>query len=257
MTVLTTELPEGKCLYFASDFHLGAPDAASSAARERKLIRWLEHIRSDAAEVYLVGDIFDFWFEYKHVIPKGFTRLLGKLAELSDAGIRIHFFTGNHDMWMFDYFPTELGIELHREPIERIYNGKKWIIGHGDGLGPGDVQYKLLKKIFANPLCQWAFGWLHPNIGMWIAQQWSRKSRLHNLKKEEDHFLGEREYLLAYCKEVLQQRHVDFFIFGHRHLPLDIPLTAESRYVNLGEWIRFFTYARFKSGELELLKWES
>lgn len=256
MTAPITDLPADKCLYFASDFHLGTPDHASSAERERKLIRWLDHVKQDALEIFLVGDLFDFWFEYRHVVPKGFIRLLGKIAELSDSGIRIHFFTGNHDMWMFDYFPTELGVELHTQPIVRVFQGKSIMIGHGDGLGPGDSQYKFLKRVFANPICQWAFGWLHPNVGMWIAEQWSRKSRLHNLSKNEDRFLGEKEYLLAYCKDELKSRHIDFFVFGHRHLPLDILLPQSSRYINLGEWIRFYTYARYQSGEMSLLTWE-
>ncbi len=256
MTVaLMPEISAGSMLYLASDFHLGAPDAASSLVREKKIVAWLDHVASDATDILLVGDVFDFWFEYKYAIPKGFIRFQGKLAELKDRGIQIRLFTGNHDMWMFDYFSTELGIPVHRNPVICQQNGKKFVIGHGDGLGPGDRQYKILKKIFANPACQWAFQWIHPNVGMWIAQRWSKNSRLHNASKNEDHFLGDKEYLLQYCKSELEKSHVDFFIFGHRHLPLDIDLGQGSRYINLGEWIRFYTYAKIQDGSPSLLTW--
>ena len=216
-------LPPGKKLYLASDFHLGVPNAADSRQREARIVRWLESIEDDAQAVFLVGDIFDFWFEYKHVIPKGFVRLQGKLAELTDGGLPIIMFTGNHDMWMFDYFPTEFGIPVFREPKAYAVNGKTLLVGHGDGLGPGDRKYKLLKRIFANPLCQWAFGWLHPNIGMAIAGGWSRHSRVVNTSKGEETFQGENEWLWTHCKQVEARQHHDFYVFGHRHLPVRQP----------------------------------
>jgi len=154
-----------KKVYFASDFHLGIDARLSSREREKQLVRWLEQIRKDAYSIYLVGDVFDFWFEYKTVVPKGYVRLLGKLAELRDEGIPIYFFTGNHDMWMFSYFEEELGIPIYREPIVREIMGKTFFIGHGDGLGPGDHGYKFIKRVFANPVCQWLFERLHPKIG--------------------------------------------------------------------------------------------
>lgn len=242
-------------IYFASDFHLGVPTPQISREREDRIVRWLDSIRHDAKEIYLVGDIFDFWFEYQKVIPKGFIRLQGKIAELVDSGIPVHFFTGNHDMWMFDYFKKELGVEIFREPVTRIYNGKKFLIGHGDGLGPGDYQYKLLKRFFASKTCQWLFARIHPNLAMWIADHWSRSSRAANDKKEV--FLGEEhEWLAIYCREVLQKEHFDYFIFGHRHLPLDIRLTENSRYINLGEWINYNSYAVFDGNELKLQYFE-
>ncbi len=246
---------KGKNIYFASDFHLGVPTHEQSRAREDAIVRWLASIKDDAAEIFLVGDLFDFWFEYDKVIPKGFIRLQGMMATIADAGIPIHVFTGNHDMWMFQYFEKELGLKMYREPITRIFNGKKFYIGHGDGLGPGDHSYKFLKKVFASKICQWLFARIHPNLGMGIANRWSKSSRAANDNKE--HFLGEEnEWLAIYSKEVLSKEFFDYFIFGHRHLPLDIQLTDQSRYVNLGEWLHFNSYAVFDGEELILKYFE-
>jgi UDP-2,3-diacylglucosamine hydrolase len=244
---------QGKKLFFASDFHLGVPDYENSLQREKRIIAWLESIRNEAHTIYLLGDIFDFWFEYKHTIPKGFIRLQGKLAELRDAGIPIVFFTGNHDMWMFDYFQKELGIPIYRDPQELSVGSHKLLIGHGDGLGPGDNTYKLLKRVFNSHVCQWFFGWLHPNIGIGIANYWSRSSRIGNTKKEAEKFQGEEnEFLLVYCRELEQKRHHDYYVFGHRHLPLDLRINESSRYINLGEWVNFNTYASYDGNVMEL-----
>ena len=244
--------PTDKKIYFLSDFHLGAPDAASSLQREKQVVRFLDEIKNDAAEIFIVGDMFDFWYEYRKVIPKGYTRLLGKLAELSDAGIPMHFFVGNHDMWMRDYFLKELNIPIYFEPKEFERNGKRFLIGHGDGLGPGDKGYKLLKKIFRNPFCKWLFGILPPYLGMGLANYLSRRSRAQTGVSEEV-FLGEdKEWLIIYCKEVLKEKKVDFFVFGHRHLAIDFRLNDNSRYINLGDWIHYFTYAVFDGNKFEL-----
>lgn len=250
------KLPVDKKLYFASDFHLGVPSGSESRKREAKIIQWLEEIRKDAGAVFLLGDIFDFWFEYKHTIPKGFIRLQGKLAEFTDNGIPVIFFTGNHDMWMFDYFPTELNIPVYREPQSFRVNNIKFMIGHGDGLGPGDRTYKLLKKIFNNKICQWLFGWLHPNVGMAIANRWSRKSRINSLKRDDQKFHGDDEWILAYTREVEKKEHHDFYIFGHRHLPLDMEVNGHSRYINLGEWVNHFTYGVFDGQSFQLLAYD-
>lgn len=243
-------LSEGKKIYFASDFHLGIPNPQSSLEREKKLVQWLDEISTDASEIFLVGDLFDFWFEYKHAVPKGFTRFLGALSRLSDQGIPVHIFTGNHDMWIFDYLPKETGVKVHREPIVREWNGKRFYIGHGDGLGPGDHGYKFIKKVFESKICQWLFARLHPNFGIGLANFWSRTSRKSSIEKDRV-FLGEEnEWLVVYCKEQLLREHYDYFVFGHRHLPLDIQLTATSRYVNLGDWIQHYTYAWFDGREL-------
>ncbi len=242
----------GKKIYFISDFHLGAPDKVKSLEREKRIVRWLEMVRKDASEIYLMGDVFDFWFEYKHAVPKGYVRLLGKLAELSDQGITLHYFTGNHDMWVFDYLPKEIGVTVYREPVSRVINNKHFYIGHGDGLGPGDHGYKFIKKVFANRFCQWLFARLHPNFGIPLAHYFSRKSRVATGTTDEK-FLGEeKEWLVVYSKELLQKKHYDYLIFGHRHLPLDIKVGDQSRYVNLGEWLNYNTYGVFDGETLKL-----
>ena len=246
------QIPSGKKIYFLSDFHLGAPDAASSLIREKVVVKFLDEIKRDAAEIFLVGDMFDFWYEYRTVVPKGYIRLLGKLAELSDAGIPLHFFVGNHDMWMKDYFQKELNMPVYFEPKEFNFNGKKFLIGHGDGLGPGDKGYKFLKKIFRNPVCQWLFGILPPFLGMGLANYLSRRSRAQTGSAEEV-FLGEdKEWLIIYCKEVLEKKYFDFFVFAHRHLAIDYRLSDSSRYINLGDWIHYYTYAVYDSNKMEL-----
>jgi UDP-2,3-diacylglucosamine hydrolase len=246
-----------KKIFFASDFHLGAPDEKSSSDREKKIVRWLNEIESEAAAIFLVGDIFDFWFEYDQVIPKGFIRFLGKIADLREKNIPVFFFTGNHDLWMKDYFTKELGIPVFQNPIEVTIEKHKFLIGHGDGLGPGDNSYKILKKIFTNPVCQWAFKWLHPDIGMRIANKWSSNSRITNIAKNENEFKGDDEWLWAYCKQIEQSKHFDFYVFGHRHLPLNLPVGVKSRYYNLGEWVNHFTYGVFDGKEFEIKKFSA
>lgn len=246
------QIPAGKRIYFLSDFHLGVPDYASSLIREKKVVAFLDEIKKDAHEIFVVGDLFDFWFEYRKVVPKGFVRILGKLAELTDAGIPVHFFVGNHDMWMNGYFEQELNIPVYYEPKSFEFHGKKFLVGHGDGLGPGDHGYKFLKKIFRNPVCQFLFGILPPALGMSLANYSSKGSRAAT-GNSDDEFLGEeKEWLIQYCKAYLQKEHKDYFIFGHRHLPIDFALPNESRYINLGDWIKYFTYAVFDGNELQL-----
>ena len=238
-------------IYFLSDFHLGAPDHASSLEREKLVVQFLDEAAKDASEIFLVGDMFDFWYEYKKVVPKGFVRLLGKLATLTDEGITIHFFAGNHDMWMRDYFKTELNIPVYFEPREFERGGKKFLIGHGDGLGPGDHKYKRLKKVFRNPFSKWLFGIFPPVFGMGLAHYMSRRSRAAGLAEEV--FLGaDKEWLIIYCRGVLKEKNIDFFVFGHRHLAIDFRLNESSRYINLGDWMTYYTYAVFDGEKLEL-----
>ncbi len=244
-----------KKIYFASDFHLGADVGTdSSKEREKRICRWLDTVKHDAAIIYLVGDVFDFWFEYSTVVPKGYVRLLGKLAELRDAGIPIEFFIGNHDMWMFRYFEEELDIPIHKKPIIREHYGKQFFIGHGDGLGPDDYKYKFLKKVFANPVCQWLFERVHPNLGIGIANAWSNSSRKKNAKSKEEEFLGEdKEWLIAYCERKIQEVKADFFVFGHRHLAIDHTLSnGSSRYINIGEWMKTNSYAVFDGQDVQI-----
>ena len=245
-----------KKIYFASDFHLGIPNNQDSLKREKKIVKWLEMAQKDAQEIYLMGDIFDFWFEYKHAIPKGFIRLQGKIAEITDSGIPVHFFIGNHDMWMFDYFHKELGVIMHRTHGPREIGGKKFFLGHGDGLGPDDKGYKFIKKVFANKFCQWCFARIHPNFGIGMANFWSKKSRSKN--KEPQKFLGEdREWLIAYCNRKLEKDHYDYFVFGHRHWPIEHSLNDKSTYINLGDWIQHFTYGVFDGSKMELKKFDN
>ena len=248
------QIPEGKKIYFSSDNHLGAPTDEASRPREERFVKWLDSIKEDAAAIFLLGDLFDFWFEYKHVVPKGFVRVLGKLAELKDSGVPIYFFVGNHDLWMDDYFEKELQVPVYHRPKEFQFNDKIFLVGHGDGLGPGDKGYKRMKKVFTNPFAQWLYRWLHPDLGVPLAKYFSIKNKA--ISGEEDmEFLGEdKEWLIQYCRRKLESKHYDYFLFGHRHLPLDIQLNNESRYVNTGDWISHYTYAVFDGSDLSLEK---
>lgn len=246
------QIPKGKKIYFASDNHLGAPTQEQSRPRERKFVAWLDEIKQDAAAIFLMGDLFDFWFEYKTVVPKGFTRTLGKLAEISDSGIPVYYFVGNHDLWMNGYFEAELNIPVYHQPKEFTFNNKIFLIGHGDGLGPGDKGYKRMKKVFTNPFSKWLFRWLHPDLGVKLAQYMSVKNKL--ISGDEDaKFLGdENEWLVQYCKKKQEEKHRDYYVFGHRHLPLNIALNETSKYINLGDWISYYTYGVFDGETLEL-----
>ncbi len=246
----------GKNIYFLSDFHLGTPSYEESLQREKKVVAFLNTIQDKASEILIVGDMFDFWFEYKTTVPKGYVRLLGKLAELTDKGIKIHFFVGNHDMWMSGYFEEELNIPVYYQPKEFVFNNKKFYVGHGDGLGPGDHNYKFLKSIFRNKIAQWMFGVIHPSWGIGLANFFSRRSRAKTGYKDVT-FLGEEgEWLIIFCRQMLAKEHYDFFVFGHRHYPIDYKLTDASRYINLGDWLRSFTYAVFDGNDMQLKKWE-
>lgn len=250
-----SQLPPGKKIYFLSDFHLGVPTHTASVEREKLIVQFLTEAQKDAAQIFIVGDAFDFWYEYKKVVPKGYVRLLGKLAQLTDSGIALHFFVGNHDMWMSGYFEKELNIPVYFEARDFTFNNCRFHIAHGDGLGPGDHKYKALKKVFRNPVCQAFFGLLPSRIGIGLADYFSNKSRSAAEGKEEV-FLGEdKEWLITYSKETLLHRHYHFFVFGHRHLPVDFRLSSASRYINLGDWMRYQTYAVFDGSKMQLLSY--
>lgn len=246
------QIPKGKKIYFSSDNHLGAPTKEESLPREKKFVKWLDEVKEDAAAIFLLGDLFDFWFEYKTVVPKGFVRTLGKLAEISDSGIPIYFFVGNHDLWMNDYFEKELNIPTYHDSKEFIFNNKTFLIGHGDGKGPNDNGYKRMKKVFTNPFLKWIYRWLHPDIGMRIAHHLSVKNKLIS-GNEDKKFLGENEeWLAAYAKRKLENKHYDYFVFGHRHLPMEIKVGENSTYFNLGDWINHYTFGVFDGENFEI-----
>ncbi len=250
------QLNSTKKIYFASDFHLGgAKSDQANRERELRIIQWLKSIEDSAQCLFLVGDIFDFWFEYKTVIPKGYTRFIAQLHALQDKGVKVYFFTGNHDMWLFDYFEKEMGIQIFREPIKIQINSHTFFIGHGDGLGPGDKKYKILKKIFSNPICQKLFRFLHPDIGISIANAWSNHSRKKNILKGDRVFQNENEWLWTFCKEHAQENDIDFYIFGHRHLPLILDINDKSVYFNSGEWMDTCTYLVYDGNEMDLISY--
>jgi UDP-2,3-diacylglucosamine hydrolase len=250
------DLIPGKKIYFASDFHLGIPDYESSLKRERQLVEWLDGIKEDAVEIFLMGDVFDFWFEYGTVVPKGYIRLFGKLAEITDKGIPVHLFTGNHDIWAFNYLQKEMNIQLHRHPETREMMGRTFYLAHGDGLGPGDNGYKFLKKVFSSRFNQFLFRLLHPDIGAKMGLYFSGKSRLANMIKEnkpENLNRIEDEMLYKYAAGLLENgQKVDYFVFGHRHRPVDIELKENCHLIILGDWLTHFTYAEFDGNSLKL-----
>ncbi len=249
----------GKKIYFASDFHLGAPTHEKSLAREKVIIKWLDSIKSDAQIIFLVGDLFDFWFEHRQTVPKGYIRFFGKLAELVDSGIELVVFTGNHDMWMRDYFEKELNTITFRNSQEYLINRKRLLVGHGDGLGPGDYGYKFLKKIFENKLFRWLFAnLLHPDLSLKLGYLWAGHS-WQNHDKEQDVYVfesQEKEILYKYCQEKEIKEHRDFYIFGHRHYNLDLKINNSSRYINLGDWIKLNSYASFDGEDVRLIDYK-
>ena len=244
-------MEEKQKIYFISDVHLGLHPAENSARRERLLVKWLDTVKEDASELYLLGDIFDFWHEYKHVVPRGFVRFLGKLAEVSDKGIKVHFFTGNHDIWLYDYLKTEIGLSVYKRSLTRTYDGRKFFLSHGDGLGEGERGYKIMKWGFNNSVLQWVFARIHPNAAIAFGKRWSKSSRYAKGIVAEP-YKGEREQQVAFARNVLKKEHFDFFIMGHRHIPFDVQLTANSRIINLGDWITHFTYAVWDGSNLNL-----
>ncbi len=248
-------MTEKKKIYFISDIHLGAPALNNNAYRERLFTKWLDYIKDDVAVLYLLGDIFDFWFEYQKVIPRGFTRVLGRLAEIADSGIPVHFFTGNHDLWVFDYLPEEIGLIVHREEYITEICGKKFFLAHGDGLDPDDKGYILLKKIFTCKTLQWLFARLHPNFAFYLAHRWSISSRLSKLNNQGE-FKVKNECMYKFAEKFLDKEWVDYFIFGHRHEMADLSIYGGSRFILLGDWITNYSYGVFDGENFELKKFK-
>lgn len=244
---------EGTC-YFASDFHFGAPDEAVSAERENRVLSWLDNIMADAGTLFLLGDIFDFWFEYRDVVPRGYYRLFSKFRELRDKGISVYYFTGNHDMWVENYFSKEFGFQIFRKQQFFIINGKRCLVGHGDGLGKGDLGYKFIKKMFAFRPNVWLYGLLHPRIAFSVARFFSHKSRAMTGAEDSVFLSNDKEMLVQYALSVLKDNEIDFFIYGHRHLPLDIKLSDTARYINTGDWLVHDSFCKFDKTGVELVK---
>ncbi len=247
-------LTPGKKIYFISDLHLGVPGIEDSRSREKKVVDWLREVAKDAQEIHLVGDIFDYWFEYKASVPRGYVRFLGEIARITDSGIKVYWYYGNHDMWIFDYIPQETGVEMIPDFLEKEFEGKKFFIAHGDGLGPGDHGYKVIKKVFRSKISQWFFARLHPNFGMAAMRFFSSKSRYAEPESEKHYKGDDKEWLLLYVKELLKKKDYQYCIFGHRHLPLDKPVET-SRYINLGDWLYHYTYGVFDGKDFALKTW--
>ena len=248
-------MPSNK-LYFITDAHLGA--GSDSLDRERELCSLLDMMKADAATIVFLGDMFDFWFTYRYVVPKGFVRILGKMAELSDAGIDLHFFIGNHDMWLFDYLPSQMKIAMHSDPETLMFDGKKFLVGHGDGLGHLDKQYDIIRWIFRNKTNQWLFAHVPSGLTFGIANAWSHRSRRGHIKKNPKIFEyqgDDREGIVIYCKQQLELQHIDYCVFGHRHTPLVRDLGGGSTYVNVGDFLINRSYAEYCDGKIEVKKW--
>jgi UDP-2,3-diacylglucosamine hydrolase len=243
-----------KKIYFASDVHLGSPALKFSRERELMFVNWLHQVKKDAAMIFLLGDIFDFWFEYRKVAPQGFVRVLGAIAGICDSGIPVHFFTGNHDIWVFDYLPTETGMIIHHEPFETELFGKKFFLAHGDDPGKTDIKYQLLTRFFHNKLAQWAFAKIHPDLSFRLAHYWSKKSRLARGVAGEG-FLGEdREHQIIFARKLLKTKHFDYFVFGHRHIAIDFQLAENSKVIILGDWFNECTYGVYDGNVFRLEK---
>jgi UDP-2,3-diacylglucosamine hydrolase len=251
-------LKSTKKIFFVSDFHLGMPNGEVSLAREKSIVEWLEYCAPNADVIYLMGDIFDFWFEYKKVVPRGFVRFLGTLAKITDNGTKVIMFPGNHDLWLSEYLVKECGVELITKEFVVEHHGKRFFLHHGDGLGPGDHSYKFLKKIFLARFARCLFRWLHPDIGVALAHRFSKKSRLAQNPKEDNYLGDQQEYLTQFALSHAQgnvENPIDYYIFGHRHLVLNVHIAPKSRYINLGEWLHGSQYAVFDGQTLDLLNW--
>ena len=247
-----------KNVYFLSDAHLGSWAIDHGRMHERRLVRFLDSIKHKAAAVYLLGDMFDFWYEHKYTVPKGYTRFLGKLSELTDMGVEVHFFTGNHDIWAYSYLEEECGVIMHRKPITTDIYGKVFYLAHGDGLGDPDIKFKLLRRMFHNTICQRLFSAIHPRCSMWLGLTWAKHSRMKRINGEEPPYMGEnKEHLVLYAKQYMKSHpNVDVFIFGHRHIELDLNLSKSVRMMILGDWISQFTYVVFDGDHLLLEEYE-
>ena len=244
-----------KHIYFASDFHLGLNQPQTSRERESLIVKWLDSIEENCSELFLLGDVFDFWFEYGESVPKGHVRFLGQLAKMSDKGIKIHLFIGNHDMWQKNYLVEEIGLKLYYKPQVFTFENKKFFLGHGDGLGPGDIKYKIIKSFIRNPFLQFCYSLIHPTLGLRLMKFFSQK----NTTSRYQHRIPDikKEWLVQFSEDTLKSDHIDYFIFGHRHIAIEHTLSnLKSKYINLGDWLDFCTYAMFDGNDLVLKQYD-
>ena len=241
-----------KNIYFISDAHLGSLAIEHGRTQERRLVRFLDDIKHKASAIYMLGDMFDFWYEYKHAVPKGYTRFLGKLSELTDMGVEVHYCTGNHDIWMYGYLENECGVNIHSKPTTTELYGKIFYLAHGDGLGDSNRKFMFIRSVFHNKTCQRLFSMLHPRWGIGFGLEWAKHSRLKRKDGKEPPYMGEdKEELVLYTKEYMKtHKDIDFFIYGHRHIELDLMLSRKTRMMILGDWISQFTYAVFDGEHL-------
>ncbi len=242
-------------VYFFSDLHLGAPYFPDSKEAERRVVAFLDHIKEDAEAIYMLGDVLDYWYEYRYVVPRGFVRFFGKLAELADSGIRIVWLIGNHDIWINDYIPSELGVEVIDGTLTEKIGDKTFFLTHGDGVGKMKRSFKFLRSLFRNKTCQKAFSAIHPRWTVPFAYNWSRHSR----DKGERRGLPD-ETILSGLKQFTKEYHashpeIDFFIYGHVHILSREEISKGCEMIVLGEWIHTFSYAVFSENELKLSKW--
>ena len=245
--------------YFVTDAHLGSLVFKDKRENEKKLVHWLESIKNDCEALYMLGDMIDFWFEYKMAVPKGFTRFFGKLAEFTDSGIPVYWFTGNHDIWLFNYVQDELGVTVVKDSLETTIYGKKFLMAHGDGLGDPTLNFRILRAIFHNKVCQSLFGSLHPQIGLTFGMKWAKKSRLKRGEGPEVYYGEDKEYLVKYAKKHAAEageNAPDYYIFGHRHIILDLYITKKSRIIILGDWFCLFSYGVLDENGFEILFFE-
>lgn len=246
-----------KKTYFISDVHLGAPALNNNPEREKLFVSWLEEAGKDAGEIFMLGDIFDFWYEYKKVVPRGFVRTLGKIAELTDKGITVHFFTGNHDVWVYDYLPSETGVIVHRENYVYTIGDKVFYLGHGDGLNPNEKGYLMLKRLFTSKTAQFMFSRLHPNIALWFGHKWAKNSRMSKGTTPEYYNENGKESAIQFAINHSQKNKIDYYIFGHRHILHEEEIKPNVKVFMLGEWFNFFSYAVFDGNKVELKKYSN
>jgi UDP-2,3-diacylglucosamine hydrolase len=245
----------GSLTYFISDLHLGARSTADRLAGERRVVSFLKSIKPTAKRLYLLGDVLDYWFEYRTVVPRGYVRFFGALAELADAGVEITWFIGNHDIWIFDYLPSEIGLRVVDGSEVADIDGRRFFLAHGDGLGKLKPGFRLIRSVFRNRVCQRLFAAVHPRWTVPLAMKWSASSRRAGGDGPAVS-MGDNEPYVAATRLILDaDPSIDFFILGHRHVLMDREIADGARLIILGDWIYHFSYAVWDGERLSLQKY--